>query len=493
MRALRIGLALGLGWALLGGAARADAQRPDTARWDHARHAKVFPNCLICHAGAAEAGAPMFPAPVACQACHDGTVEPRISWEPRVGPRPSNLTFDHARHRAAFARGASRHPGREAPQCVTCHIPEGAGWMRVQRAVVPRCLDCHEVRTEHFAAPDTACATCHRPLADAPNLPDAKIAALKAPPSHQAPGFVGSGPTSHGQLARSLDRSHGYEVARSCATCHARDFCLDCHVNAPETEAIQDLKPDPRSLLIPAKLEAPASHHRADFARKHGSLAGKQGERCVVCHTRESCATCHAGTLPAAAASLAMAGPGRAPGAKTVRRRPRSHGAGWDEHHASLADAAPTTCLSCHVRSTCLECHRPAAGQRNGFHPVGFLASHPAAAYNRQSNCADCHNQAQFCATCHAQAGLSARVGLGTAERYHDAKGVFILGHGQAARQNLETCVSCHVERDCLKCHAALGGRRFNPHGPGFDPERLRKKNPEMCIACHGLAIPGSE
>ena len=41
-----------------------------------------------------------------------------------------------------------------------------------------------------------------------------------------------------------------------------------------------------------------------------------------------------------------------------------------------------------------------------------------------------------------------------------DANPAFLLGHGKAARQELETCVSCHVERDCLTCHAAVGGRR---------------------------------
>ena len=33
-------------------------------------------------------------------------------------------------------------------------------------------------------------------------------------------------------------------------------------------------------------------------------------------------------------------------------------------------------------------------------------------------------------------------------------------------------------------------GWAITPHGPGFDPERLRRRNPEMCIACHGRAIP---
>ncbi len=39
-------------------------------------------------------------------------------------------------------------------------------------------------------------------------------------------------------------------------------------------------------------------------------------------------------------------------------------------------------------------------------------------------------------------------------------------------------------------CNGPLGGRRFDPHGPGFDAERLRRKNPQMCTVCHGAAIP---
>ena len=34
------------------------------------------------------------------------------------------------------------------------------------------------------------------------------------------------------------------------------------------------------------------------------------------------------------------------------------------------------------------------------------------------------------------------------------------------------------------------GGRRFNPHGPGFDPETMQRKNSQACTVCHGAAIP---
>ena len=95
----------------------------------------------------------------------------------------------------------------------------------------------------------------------------------------------------------------------------------------------------------------------------------------------------------------------------------------------------------------CLDCHRPnAADPSPGYHPAGFLTTHPAAAYTRDQSCADCHNQSQFCANCHLNAGLGSRDGLRGAG-YHDAKAEFLLNHGQAARQNLESCVSCHSER----------------------------------------------
>lgn len=149
----------------------------------------------------------------------------------------------------------------------------------------------------------------------------------------------------------------------------------------------------------------------------------------------------------------------------------------------------PACCAACHARSDCLECHRPDAAGAAGYHSSGFLARHPAAAYARETSCSDCHNTAGFCVTCHAAAGLVSQRGP-LHSGYHDANGLFIAGHGQAARQSLETCVGCHVEKDCLTCHSALGGRHVSTHGPGFDPNREIRKNPQMCTACHGTAIP---
>jgi hypothetical protein len=452
---------------------------PRVDRFSHEQHARLFPSCTSCHAGV-QTGASPWPAPAACATCHDGVVERRTDWTaPAELPR-TNLRFDHQRHAGELGRRGTISPD-SAWRCVTCHVRAGAPRMQVSLAVNGSCLSCHGITTPHLSAPDSACATCHLPLARVDRLTREDISEFREPPSHRAPGFAGPG---HGVLATG---QHSRPVAASCATCHARDFCLQCHVNAPETRAIQALASDPRSLAIQTTLEAPASHRAPGFAELHGRDVGA-GSTCATCHTRESCLTCHAGSAPRPVLRLAAAGPGRAVGAVTHRRRPPTHGADFTEAHAPFARAAARTCVTCHARTECLSCHVPSPAESRSYHPANFLTRHPAAAYARSTNCADCHNTASFCASCHAQSGLKSTGPLRAG--YHDANPAFLFGHGKAARQELETCVSCHVERDCLTCHAAVGGRRFNPHGPGFDPERLKRKNPEMCTACHGAAIP---
>jgi hypothetical protein len=236
----------------------------------------------------------------------------------------------------------------------------------------------------------------------------------------------------------------------------------------------------------------PLGHREASFLRSHGASARATTASCATCHTRESCLTCHAGGAPPRAiAQLHGAGEGRAVGAQVLRHPPANHTAQFREGHGPEANARPGTCESCHQRSTCLSCHRPDGARRQAYHPPAFLTRHPSFAYARASNCGDCHNPAQFCQRCHQQSGLVASARIIGGSGYHDAFRGFSLGHGQAARQSLESCVSCHTERDCTSCHSAVGsGYRFNPHGPGFNPAREQAKNPSTCIACHGRAIP---
>ena len=380
-------------------------QGADSSGFDHVKHKALFPSCTTCHAGAETKGASLWPAASSCAACHDGTIEKTVVWTARTTPRRTNLRFDHVAHRAE---------AKEKPaSCTACHTEAGEQRMAVRPPVVGRCLDCHGIRTAHLAAPDSACATCHVPLARAVTLTRGDVAGLPAPPSHNDPSW----PTraGHGAVTRA-------SLTTNCATCHAQEFCYQCHAGGTPPRVIAALASDPRSTSLVAL------------------------------------------------------------------RAPPSHGSNFADRHGALASAGAASCSSCHIRSDCLECHRATAANAPGYHPAGFLSRHPAAAYARESSCNDCHSERSFCTACHQQSGLVANRGLRTG--YHDANRFFSAGHGGAARQSLESCVSCHAERDCLPCHSAVGGRRYNPHGPGFDAERLRRKNIQMCTVCHGTSVP---
>ncbi len=466
----------------VGAWARAGAGEPTLPpAFDHALHAPLFPgSCATCHAGVSEAGAPLWPTVENCAACHDGEVEARVEWRPPTEPPPSNLRFAHDAHARAT---------RDTVACTSCHAPEQQP-REVVRGVAAQCVSCHQPGAEHLATADLQCATCHLTLPQATRLTLSDVAGFPVPPSHAADGFSLGG---HGTLASARRPDGGWTVAASCATCHAQDFCLNCHVNGPEVPAIRALAADERSLVHRANFMAPPSHTEINFLATHGPDARRNQPTCAACHSQPSCTACHVAPAPRQVTTMAMPGPGRAVGARTTRHAPVSHTREFQEGHGAEASATPRTCSTCHVREDCLSCHRPGAGQSSAggdYHPAGFLARHPAATYARQTSCGDCHNAQQFCASCHAQAGLNATRSLGSSS-FHDGKAAFVVGHGQAARQSLESCVSCHTERDCTACHSAVGrGFRFSPHGPGFDPERLQRRNPEMCIACHGSAIP---
>ena len=457
------------------------------APFPHDRHAKVFPVCTTCHEGIVERGAALFPDPVACASCHDGVVQPRVSWTPSAQSRVTNLRFTHASHASAAALKNPADSGL-IRNCSACHVPAGSAAMSVQRAVVGQCLTCHGIAGTHVDVDRNACATCHVRLTDSPTLTRAAIARFPRPASHSTPDFVQGG---HGRQARLDGTPAGSAaIAASCATCHARNLCLTCHVNAPESAEIRALALDGRPPVFATKQPVPTDHAASTFVRTHGPSARAKTATCATCHTQQSCLTCHVGAPPRAIAALAFAGEGRAAGAQLTRRPPKTHTAEFREGHGPEANARPATCESCHERSTCLSCHRPDGARQQGYHPQNFLTRHPSSAYARSSNCSDCHNPAQFCQRCHQQSGLTANARLGSAG-YHDAFRGFSLGHGQAARQSLESCASCHAERDCTTCHSAVnGGYRFNPHGPGFNAARAQAKNPSMCIACHGRAIP---
>jgi hypothetical protein len=149
--------------------------------------------------------------------------------------------------------------------------------------------------------------------------------------------------------------------------------------------------------------------------------------------------------------------------------------------HATLAAADAARCASCHTEPFCVQCHQ--APQRPAYHESNFLASHASSAWRRSLECSSCHETQTFCRSCHLQAGFGAQGRLNAG--FHDAEPLWLLRHGQPARQALESCASCHSQRNCLQCHSQLGAFRVSPHGPGFDAQRAWARSPRTCSLCH--------
>ena len=370
--------------------------------------------------------------------------------------------------------------------------------MLVRHAAPETCLGCHTHRATEHLAEDNRCAVCHVPLAAATGLTAERVGALPRPPSHSRPDFA----LAHDPRAP--------VAAASCAVCHARESCARCHVNAGSQPLIASLARDARVATLvrgrPAVYPVPADHRREDFRTAHGDSARANIARCATCHARPSCTTCHIGPLNGPLARLPLAEPGGAPGIQLQlipmqRRRPllspvalqdtvtaakavRVHDPLFRTNHKASASTSAATCAGCHEQRFCSDCHGGEGARR--FHAANFTQRHAADSYGRETQCASCHNAELFCRSCHRSSGLASKGRLDAA--FHDAQPQWLLNHGRAARQGLQSCTTCHAQRDCLTCHSTIGWG-VNPHGPGFQPERAASRNATQCLLCH-LQVP---
>jgi hypothetical protein len=185
------------------------------------------------------------------------------------------------------------------------------------------------------------------------------------------------------------------------------------------------------------------------------------------------------------------------------------HDPDWIERHKRVAGADSRFCSNCHAEQYCTGCHDGRVRPRR-VHPNDWLSMHPIAARQNNPTCTSCHRLQSFCVGCHQRAGITlsgpyARfAGRGS---FHPPKEVWTDGprgpghHAWEAQRNLEACVSCHVERDCVICHGttAVGGRGTgaspiglgaNPHPPGFQARcgAALRKNARPCLVCHDPA-----
>lgn len=457
---LGTGLLLGVGIVLtLGG----------QDNFPHDEHAGLFPACVGCHAGAVS-GEPSRMVSIGledCAACHDGARLDRVSWTMHEA-EATNLDFSHVDHAREMGE-----TGRAPLACEDCHRRPGAEErMQVVLAAAETCLGCHQPEVQDHLARTTHCAFCHLPLARASELPVEHIAAFPRPPDHEAAGFL----FAHGEGATQ-------EGTAACEVCHARESCERCHLNAGELPAIMALSPDARVAMLvadrPGEWPEPPSHDRTDWVWAHGDVAEREIGECASCHTQPSCETCH-GTGLALLSDLPEPGPEGRRGV-ILADVEAVHPFDFATQHGTAAAVGRPNCASCHTEEQCAACHDGPA--RPGFHPVDFVLRHGADAFGSETECASCHSTEAFCRDCHMASGFAA--GGRTGGAFHDAVPDWLLAHGQAARQELEACTACHDQSTCLRCHSAKSGLRINPHGPGFDPDRVAARSQQACGICH--------
>jgi hypothetical protein len=436
------------------------------AGFHHEAHDGLFPTCTGCHSGILSGVADRrFPSNALCAGCHNGQVAPRIEWE---GPqhRASNLRYEHA-----------AHPGvvNGAVGCEVCHRLSGRSERMAVGPVAPRSCDtCH---TAEHLSDESPCQQCHLPVVEAQALTVRDIALFPIPSSHGVSDFV----SRHGASAEL--------VQTQCSVCHAQQSCARCHVNSGTLAPIQALGQDERIAgLVAGKspgYPTPTDHADAQWLTVHGWVAEDGVGQCANCHAQPSCTACHRGATELPAPILELPNPGKqaAPqGVVVERRAPLGHVADFAERHGGPAAAEQPTCSACHSQGFCSACHEGATS--SGFHPVNFMARHGPEGFGQGNDCASCHNTEAFCRDCHRSNGFGDGPIAGV--EFHTAETEWLLGHAQAARQELETCASCHKQTDCMQCHSALAGGGINPHGPDFDARGLADANPETCRLCHG-------
>lgn len=225
---------------------------------------------------------------------------------------------------------------------------------------------------------------------------------------------------------------------------------------------------------------------------------------CFNCHAhpdaanrgnaKNSCETCH---LKGGAAEGGLLRTRFPSGEMTPPRwmHNAAHDADFLARHKYVAANDARFCGNCHKEDFCTDCHDGRVRPRN-IHPNDYLSMHAVEGRLAMQKCTSCHREQSFCLGCHQRLGVSMSGPAGAREsgRFHPPKSEWSDAprrpghHAFEAMRNLNACVSCHIERDCVVCHGGQGiGGGFNPHGGGFMAGCATQfqRNPRPCYVCH--------
>ena len=372
---------------------------------------------------------------------------PPGSFEPDLGPsdvifptQQLTVRFNHAKHLTKDV-GAT---------CKTCHASAYRSSSANDGLIPPGlvCDACHS--TDHTDAAKVQagdedmgkCAFCHLgyKASDGNAVAELQIPRANLLFNHKA----------------HIDRNIG------CAQCHG---------------AVENLELATRDQL---------PHMRGCFNCHQASDAASRGEAksaCDTCHIRGSRGT----LIKTMFASGTLTPPRWLHNAE--------HTPDFIARHKFVAADDSQFCANCHKEDFCTDCHDGRVRPRS-VHPNDYLNMHAIEARMDTQKCTSCHQEQSFCLDCHMRVGVaeSSPPNAKDSGRFHPPKSVWSDPpmkpghHGFEAERNLNQCVSCHTERDCVSCHGALGvGGGFDPHKNGFvgGCATQMRRNPRPCFVCH--------
>lgn len=338
---------------------------------------------------------------------------------------------------------------------------------------------------------------------------------------------------------------HGSHMTLSCDACHwapphsggvtvlpSMQACFNCHglmhgsVQIARSDC-SECHTAPRAQLVPAD-------HVAGYAGKpHAIDSAADANRCLMCHTAESCDACHVKqkvntpptqpeyrpllpdkprrpairVMPTGTVTMGQCVschpdldryiPGRVIFAHATHLQKAF---ACKDCHRSFAHGPDSTarpdmpaCYQCHgltharlglvATEKCADCHPKSFVLRPADHTAAFVAkTHKDAANVSPEQCAMCH-AADFCTSCHQgkpkAPGGPARPQVIPAGHRVPA---FRTTHGKDFLKQKGACGSCHVSATCERCHTTP-----MPHPADWTSAHPLAKdlNAQDCKVCH--------
>jgi nitrate/TMAO reductase-like tetraheme cytochrome c subunit len=296
-----------------------------------------------------------------------------------------------------------------------------------------------------------------------------------------------------------------------CGTCHAQQFCIDCH-GTPMPHSEQFKKPkdvnDPlghpaASKRIPDKCVmchtaadpnfCNKCHHgeelgfkynpAVDWQKQHPLAVAKGGIKpCLKCHVATFCSDCH--TKNKVFPDSHKAGTwvhGPVPTVSVYGSTAASPSAG----HALAAIDSTETCSVCHgpggtTAPFCQACHKAQMPHTDDFKKTPGV--HATDGRKNPAVCANCHTWPELCSNCH-------HVGSSTTKPWTAIHGA------QVEKNGTSTCVKCHTDKKfCQDCHQKNKVKPASHNAPGFLKlpaaaigvhAQLYQKDGNLCTYCH--------